>query len=303
MARLADLDLNLLIALDALLRERSVTRAGAALGLSQPAMSHALARLRELLGDELLVRQVHDMVPTPRAEALAAPLREVLRDIEDLLGEPRAFDPGEADRELVLAMTDLGEITLLPALIARLRVGRRLRLRVRALAAEVPEPALASGDIDLAIGTFLAPPPAMRVSTLYREEFMSIARRGHPGLATAMTAAHFAALPHLLVASPGDGPGVVDAVLAAAGLRRDVVVRTPHFLSVAALVASSDLIATVPTRVADAACRREDVVAFAPPVEVPGFDVQMFWHPRRDRDPALRWLRDQVRDAIRAGPP
>src|SRR5688572_12236319 len=99
MPRLADLDLNLLLALDALLRERSVTRAGAALGLSQPAMSHALARLRELLGDELLVRRGNEMEPTPRADGLAAPLREVLRDIEELLGEPRDFDPVSADRE------------------------------------------------------------------------------------------------------------------------------------------------------------------------------------------------------------
>jgi DNA-binding transcriptional LysR family regulator len=297
MPRLADLDLNLLLALDALLRERSPTRAGAALGLSQPAMSHALARLRELLGDELLVRRGNDMEPTPRAESLVAPLREILRGIEALLDQPDAFDPSTADRELSIATTDLGELTLIPSLVARLRAspGLRLRIRIRALGAELPERALADGDVDLAIGTFLDPPAAMRVSTLYGESFTSIVRRGHPALTEAMTPARFAALPHALVAIPGDGPGVVDAALAAHGLRREVVLRTPHFLAVGALVAGSDLVATLPGRIAVDAARRHDVIAFTPPVDVPGFDVQMFWHPRRDRDPALRWLREQVR--------
>ena len=133
MRRLADVDLNLLLVLDALLRERSVTRAGAALGLSQPATSHALARLRELFGDDLLVRRNNDMEPTAFAESLAAPLTEALAGVEALLWRDRAFDPTAADRELVIAMTDFVEATLLAAVLPQLGIGPRLRVRLRRL--------------------------------------------------------------------------------------------------------------------------------------------------------------------------
>jgi DNA-binding transcriptional LysR family regulator len=296
-ARLADVDLNLLLALDALLRERSVTRAGAAIGLSQPATSHALARLRELFGDELLVRRNHEMEPTALAESLVAPLAELLTRVESLLWRDRAFDPASADREIVIAMTDLVEATLMPAALPRLGIGPGLRVRLRALAGELPERALADGDIDLAIGTILSPPAAMMVSKLYRETFASIVRRDHPCLAAPITAERFAALDHILIATPGDGPGLVDAALGARGLRRNVVLRTPRFLTVAPLVAASDLVCTLPARIAHASGRHHDVVAFATPIDVPSFDVAMYWHPRRERDPAVQWLRDQLRIA------
>ena len=295
MSRLEDVDLNLLLVLDALLRERSVTRAGAALGLSQPAASHALAKLRELFGDELLVRQGHDMEPTALAESLIGPLREVLAAVEELLWQERAFDPATAERELVLAATDFVEVTLLPHLLPRLASG--LRLRLRPLATELPERALADGDIDLAVGTMLSPPAAMRVSMLYHETFVAMVRRDHPCLAAPITPEVYAALGHVLITSPGEGIGVVDIALANRGLRRNVVVRTPHFLAVAPLVAASDLVCTLPARIAT---RAHGVATFAPPVEVPGFDVAMYWHPRRERDPAVRWLREQLRAAAAA---
>src|SRR5687767_12711419 len=147
MPRLADVDLNLLLALDALLRERSVTRAGAVLGLSQPATSHALARLRELFGDELLVRRSNDMEPTAFAESLVAPLAEALARVEALLWSDRAFDPATSDREFVIAVTDFVEATLVPAALPRLGLGPRLRLRLRLLGSELPERALADGEI------------------------------------------------------------------------------------------------------------------------------------------------------------
>jgi DNA-binding transcriptional LysR family regulator len=295
--RLADVDLNLLLVLDALLRERSVTRAGAALGLSQPATSHALARLRELFGDELLVRHSNDMEPTAFAESLAAPLAEALAGVEALLWRDRAFDPAAADRELVIAMTDFVEATLLPAVLPQLGIGPGLRLRLRRLGDELPERGLAEGDIDAAVGTILSPPATMMVSTLYRETFAAIVRRGHPCLAAPLTPEGYAALGHVLIATPGDGPGIVDIALEERGLRRNVVLRTPHFLTVAPLVAASDLICTMPARIAREGGRRHDVVVIEPPIAVPGFDVAMYWHPRRERDPAGRWLRDRLRTA------
>jgi DNA-binding transcriptional LysR family regulator len=298
--RLADVDLNLLLALDALLRERSVTRAGAALGLSQPATSHALAHLRELFGDELLVRRSNDMEPTALAESLVAPLADVLERIEDLLWQDRVFDPATAERELVVAMTDFVEATLLPVALAQLAIGPRVRLRLRPLGSELPERALADGEIDLAIGTILLPPATMRVSKIYRDGFVAVVRRGHPCLAAAMTAASYAALDHVLITTPGDGPGMVDIALEAIGLRRNVVLRTSHFLTVVPLLAATDLICTMPARIARASGQHHDVVMFEPPVDVPGFDVAMYWHPRRDRDPAARWLRDKLRAAAAA---
>jgi DNA-binding transcriptional LysR family regulator len=300
--RLADVDLNLLLALDALLRERSVTRAGAALGLSQPATSHALGRLRELFGDELLVRRSNDMEPTVFAESLVAPLAEVLAHVEQLLWRDRGFDPAAADRELVIAMTDFVEATLMPAALPRLALGPRLRLRLRALGGELPERALADGDIDLAIGTILSPPAAMMTTTLYHDGFAVVVRRDHPCLAAALTPDTYAALDHVLIATPGDGPGMVDLALEALGLRRSVVLRTSHFLTVVSLIAATDLVCTMPARIAHASSQRHDVVVLEPPVTVPGFDVAMFWHPRRERDPAVRWLRDQLRAAAAALP-
>jgi DNA-binding transcriptional LysR family regulator len=293
--RLADVDLNLLLALDSLLRERSVTRAGAALGLSQPATSHALARLRELFGDELLVRRSNDMEPTALAESLVAPLGDVLARVEELLWRDRMFDPSTADRELVIAMTDFVEATLMPAALPRLGLGARLRLRLRALGHELPERALADGDIDLAVGTILSPPAAMMVTTLYHDSLAAVVRREHPCLAAPLTPEAYAALDHVLIATPGDGPGMVDLALGAQGLRRNVVLRTSHFVTVVPLVAATDLVCTMPARIAHAGSQGHDVVVFEPPVVVPGFDVQMFWHPRRERDPAVRWLRDQLR--------
>lgn len=300
MARLADVDLNLLLALDALLRERSVTRAGAAIGLSQPAMSHALARLRELFGDDLLVRRSNDMEPTVFAESLVEPLAEALARVEALLWRDGAFDPATADRELVIAMTDFVEATLVPAALPRLGLGPRLRLRLRALGSELPERALAEGEIDLAIGTIMSSPAAMKVSVLYRESFAAVVRRDHPCLAGPLTPEAYAALDHVLIATPGDGPGIVDVALEALGLRRNVVLRTPHFLTVVALVAASDLVCTMPARIAQAGARRHEVVVFEPPLAVPGFDVAMYWHPRRERDPAGQWLREELRAAAAA---
>ena len=170
-------------------------------------------------------------------------------------------------------------------------------LRLRPLAAELPERALADGDIDLAVGTILSPSASMRVSTLYRETFLAVVRRGHPCLDAPITPEVYAALDHVLIAQPGDGPGLADAALAARGLTRTVVLRTPHFLSVAALVASSDLVCTMPARIARSASRAHALVTFEPPVDVSGFDVAMYWHPRRERDPAVRWLRDELRAA------
>ncbi len=302
MPRLADVDLNLLRALDVLLRERSVTRAGAALGLSQPATSHALARLRELFGDELLVRRGNDMEPTELAESVVAPLRDALDRVEDLLWRDRVFEPATADRELVIAMTDFVEATLMPVALPRFGVSARLRLRLRPLTGELPERALADGEIDLAIGTMLSPPSTMRVSTLYHESFVAVVRRGHPCLDAPWTAAAYAALDHVLIAAPGDGPGSVDFALAAHDLRRNVVLRTSHFLTVVPLVAVSDLVCTMPARIARSHLQghADAVVALPPPVTVPGFDVAMFWHPRRERDPAVRWLRDEIRTAAAA---
>jgi DNA-binding transcriptional LysR family regulator len=135
----------------------------------------------------------------------------------------------------------------------------------------------------------------MRVTTLYRETFAVIVRRGHPCLAAPLTPAAYAGLAHILIAAPGDGPGLVDLALDEHGLRRNVVLRTPHFLTVAPFVAASDLICTVPSRIARDISDSLGVVVLDPPLPIHGFDVQMFWHPRRERDPAVQWLREQLR--------
>lgn len=247
--------------------------------------------------DELLVRRSNDMEPTALAESLVESLAGLLAQIEALLWHDQAFDPATADRELAVAVTDFVEATLMPVVLPRLGLGSGLRLRLRRLGSELPERALADGDIDLAVGTILSAPMVMRVSMLYRETFAAIVRRDHPCLAAPLTLETYAALGHVLIAAPGDGPGIVDVALGAHGLRRNVVLRTPHFLTVAPLVAATDLICTLPTRIAHAGSQRHDVVVLEPPLPVAGFDISMFWHPRRERDPAVQWLREQLRAA------
>lgn len=300
---LAGVDLNLLVALDALLADESVTRAAARVGLTQPAMSRALGRLRDLLGDPLLVRDGARMRATARAVAVAPRVRQILAEVQATLRDARPFDPATATRTFVVATNDYCGALLLPGIIRRLRdEAPRVDLKVRALGPSTPVEALAEGALDLAIGTFMDPAASLSRELLFEDGFVCLVRAGHPLTAGRLTLKRYADGEHLLVSAPGEGPGVADLALAAQGLGRRVAVRVPHFLLALRLVGGTDLLLTLPRRLAEASAPELGLVLLKPPLPLPRFGVEVLGHPRSAGDPGLLWLRGVIRGYVGDGP-
>jgi DNA-binding transcriptional LysR family regulator len=296
---LATFDLNLLIVFDALMQERSVTRAGQRIGLSQPAMSHALNRLRYLLKDELFVRTPEGMMPTPRAEHLALPLRHALNEMQLAL-EPEAFVPAEAERSFAVAVNNYAAVVLVPALVAAVsKAAPRVRLDLRPSGTIDVLEQLDRGELDLAI--VAEAPAAERIgsATLFTDPFVSVMRRDHPAARRRPTAASLARLPHLEISSVGDDTRFIDEWLAERGLERRNAARAP-FLSAAAILSQSDMVAVLGRRVAQVFVRNNPLRLRDLPYASPTVGTTMAWHRRFDGQPAHRWLRGAVQEANRA---
>ncbi len=291
---IASLNLNLLVVLDALLIERHVSRAARRLGLSQPAVSNALAQLRTLLGDPLLVRGKTGMIATPRALGLQGPVHAGLMNLEMALGAP-AFDPSRADQTFVITATDFVEFALLPKLLARInREAPGVRLRIAAWPRHRVPPTLETGEADLMIGFYADVPPGHRQQLLFPDRFVCIVRKGHPKVGKRLTLATYCALPHILVTSEANEPGAVDEALAKIGRQRTVALRTSHFLMVPAIVAATDFVAAISHRVAARFAGPLDLRIFPPPLQVPRGTVGQVWHERTDASPGHRWLRGVI---------
>jgi DNA-binding transcriptional LysR family regulator len=290
---LSVVDLNLLVALDALLVEKSVTRAARRVGLSQPAMSNALARLRALFADPILVRAAKGMVPTPRADGLAAPIREALSTVERALAPP-AFDPRTAHRTFTIATVDTNEVELVPKLIARLATeAPAVDVRVIPPARGAnPTALLESETADIAVMAVKPVGPPLRAEAWYRERFVCIARKGHPALRGRLTLPRFCALAHVLIAPYGNPGSYVDDALARLGRRRRVAARLSSFLSAPVLVAESDLIATVGSRLARRAAAWLPLQILDLPLRLPEVEIGAIWHPRVEHDAGHRWFRE-----------
>ncbi len=291
------LDLNLLVTLDTLLAERHVTRAAARLHLSQPAVSVQLARLREAFGDPLLIPGPRGMLPTARAEALRGPLREALAGLQAAVAPTAPFDPATADATWTIAASDYSGLAVVVPTLARLRAAApRTRLAIRESVPQLVARLAEDGEIDLGLQTMDRIAPAMHAQKLFDERYVLVARAGHPRLRRKPTLATFCALEHVLVSPDGGGfSGVTDSALAALGRQRRVVLSMPHFIGAVSAVAASDLVAMLPQRLV---AGRADLQAFEPPLDLPGFEMGMFWHERRHRDPGHRWLREQVLAAV-----
>jgi DNA-binding transcriptional LysR family regulator len=299
---LSSLDLNLLLVLRALLAERSVTRAAKVVGLSQPATSHALSRLRAVLGDPLFVRAGKALVPTPRAESLAVPLEAALVDLERALTGPAPFDPATAKRSFTVATSDYGALVLLAPLLARLsRLAPNIDLRVRDPGTSTGAEWLASGEVDVAFTPALSgfDPPGTRAQRLFSERFVCLVRKGHPRVKEKLTLKAYAELPHAFIAPRGTRGGVVDDVLRERGLERRVALLLPGFLVAPQVIARSDLIVTLGERVARSYAGFLPLRILQPPVPLPGFSFQQVWHERVHADPAQAWLRSEIAQAAR----
>jgi DNA-binding transcriptional LysR family regulator len=296
------LNLNLLLTLDALLAERHVSRAARRLGLSQPAVSNALGQLRTWLGDPLLVRTGSTMVPTERALALAGPVRAALESLQSALKNP-AFDPARAERSFAVATTDFVEFVMLPRLLARV-AGRAPGIRFQVVSwphHRVPG-SLETGEVDLWIGFSLDVPRGHRQQDLFPEEFVCILRKDHPKVGKRLSLKTYASLPHVLVTSDSEGPGVVDVALAKVNMRRTVGLRMSHFLMVPAVVAATDYVAAISPRVAAAFAPLLPLRVLPAPLPLPRGTVKQVWHERTDASLAHRWLRAEIAAVARTLP-
>jgi DNA-binding transcriptional LysR family regulator len=296
------LDLNLLRVFEAILDTRSVTAAASSLGLTQSAVSNQLARLREAFDDPLFVRTSEGMVPTPRAIAIADPIRKSLLAIRFCLEEQLGFDPATSDRTFKIYMSDVGQLVFLPRLIERIgRVAPRVNIHtVQVPPSRIRDLALESGEVDLATGYFENFDGSFRQQMLFEERYVGMVRRGHPTIRDALPLATFLSTPHLVYRPTGGGHGfqeaAVDQAFGAADVPRRVAVRAAHSMGVSSIVSSTDLLVIVPSRLAAAFRELTDVNILPLPVEIPKFPVKQHWHERFHHDPGHCWLRGEIAD-------
>ena len=289
---LAGVDLNLLVALDALLAERSVTQAARRLGLTQSALSHVLARLRLLLDDPLLIKTPRAMVPTALALELEAPLRSALAELERTLRRRPRFDPATSRRQFTIASADYAMLVLIPRLMRHITaVAPLVSLTVQPTTTDSPHE-LPTGQLDLILGAVPPEVPDVLGRRLLDERFVCLVRREHPSVRATLTLEQYVALPHVLISPMGRGVSWVDPVLERLGQRRHIALRIPHFLVAPLIVAQTDMILTVAARVAQALGTALPVREVVPPIAIPGFTVSMYWHAQRSDDPGHKWLRD-----------
>ncbi|HUN70646.1 MAG TPA: LysR family transcriptional regulator [Burkholderiales bacterium] len=291
------IDLNLLVVFEALCEHQNVTRAGAAIGLSQPAMSAALAKVRTLFDDPLFVRTGGGMRPTARAEALAEPVRRVLQSVRSEVLQKARFDPRTTARTFTLITPDIGEVTFLPRLLARL-AAEAPRADVKTLAMPPPaiERALESGVADLALGLF---PDLTKAGfyqrRLFRNSFICAVAANHPTLAEPLSLRKFLDAAHAVVSPEGRSHDLFERELQRRGCVRRVRLEIPHYLSLPAIIVESDLVATVPRDIGLAFARLAKLRLLEPPVKV-FFDVKQYWHERAHQDPVNVWLRKMVHE-------
>jgi DNA-binding transcriptional LysR family regulator len=295
---LSVVDLNLLTVFEALMAERQVTRAAARLGLTQPAVSHALGRLRALFADPLLARGKNSMQPTPRALALAPAVARALGELRALLAPEASFTPASTTRRFTLGMSDYAAFALGPKLLAGLRrAAPQATLVIRHASRAQGFAMIDSGEAELIVGNFPHPPTTLVGEVLREDELVCALRRGHPALKRRFDLHAYLAAEHLNVSLRGEASGSVDEVLAALGRQRRVVATLGHFLAVPFLLSESDLIATEPRRVMRAFAKSLGLSMRPPPFAAPPFVVTQMWHRRVADDAGHRWLRTQVRAA------
>jgi DNA-binding transcriptional LysR family regulator len=293
------LDMTLLLVFAELLRHRKATEAAKRLGLTQSAISHNLKRLRAVFDDALFLRRPNGLEPTARALALADKVAEILTLSSEALNLGATFDPATVRRTVRIAALDYEEVMFAAPLIEHLRrVAPGVQLVFRPLARRAALDAMADGSADMALGYFVNPPPAFHVRSIYEEHYSVVMARGHPLATGRLTAKRYAAADHLLVSLSGDLLGIVDQELAKAGLQRNVVAALPLFLPALATVARTQLVCTVPGRLAAQFARQYGLSVARPPIDIRPFTVQLVWHMRSHTEPLQHWLRQRLIDVI-----
>lgn len=286
------IDLNLLVVFDAMARLQSVNRTAEAIGLSQPATSAALARLRSTFGDPLFVRVGSQMEPTPRALALAPAVQRVVQAIRAEILQPAAFDPARSERSFSILTPDIGEVAFLPGVLRRLRQeAPHLRIQALSRPREAAAQALESGEAELAVGFF---PDLQKAGyfqqALFKTSYTCIACAQNGPSGTRLTLRQYLAARHVVV-RPDGREHLLDRFLEDKGWQRHVTLELSHFMSLLALLPGTDLIATVPDDIAAVVGRHVRLKTLELPFRAPQLQVQQYWHRRMQNDPASRWLR------------
>jgi DNA-binding transcriptional LysR family regulator len=287
-------DLALLELFDCVYRLRNLTVAGAQLGLTQPAVSRGLARLREAYGDVLFVRQQRGVLPTPFADHLAKPLADALSIVQGTVERPR-FEPSTDRRRFRIAMSDIGERFFLPRLFGQLaRVAPHVIIEGVSPALPELKLGLEGGDISLVAGYLPALGKQVHQQRLFREHFVYVARAQHPKVAGVLRREQLRELPHVLACPPGTPhAAAVERVLMSPRVQASIVLRVRSFLCIAPIVAQTDLVAAMPSNLAALVAAPLNLQCIEAPVQIPGFDVSLAWHDRYHRDPAIEWIRGQ----------
>lgn len=297
-----NLDFRLLRTFATIFDMRSVSKAALALDMSQSGLSTALARLRLHFNDPLFTKTSAGMEPTSRARTLIEPARTILRVVDNELLAVPAFDPATSAREFRFALSDIGEGIYLPLAIQGIQsTAPNITLRSVFMPPQQLEEAMAAGDVDLAAGFF----PDIKGSHFFQRRvglhsFTCIARAGHPATRGRLSMADYGRLDHVVVEAPGRSLEVFEKFLKQRGIKRHVVLRTPHFMSVPTIVAETDAVATVPQALADFIKGQKGVVEVRLPFTPPTFQVNLFWHRSAQHDPANQWLRELLIDKFPA---
>ena len=290
-------DLNLLLAFDALIRERNVTRAADQLGLTQSAMSHALRRLRDFYADPLFVRVGDVMKPTPYAENITQSVVDVVAVIRGKLMTQASFDPATSKRVFGLCLTDMGELVFLPRLIEHFHeVAPHCRIKTVQVPAERISATLESGEADLALGSHYVTAPELFQQELFLHTFACIVSIRNTEITESISLEQFLRMQHVSVML-SDRSSLYDRAIDEMGLQREIYLTTPHFLMVPMILEQNpNLVATVPRELARVFTRYKAVKSFEPPVKLPKFPLRQYWHPRHHHDPANIWLRHLVKE-------
>ena len=293
--KLNDIDLNLLVVFQQLVVERRVNAVAQSLGITQPAVSNALRRLRRHLGDELFLRTSTGMEPTPFAARLVGPVAEALGTLHSALNQRTAFDPATSSRTFAIAMTDIGEIYFVPPLMERLaRTAPNVCVSTVRNWTSGLKDEMEAGRVDLALGLLPDLKAGFFQRWLFRHRYVCMFRKGHPLDRRQMTLKDFTGADHVVVVAAGTGHGRVDAMLGDAGLRPRVRLRVPHFVAIGHILRETDMIATVPERFAQRCVEPFGLRYVAHPAKLPEIAINVFWHARAHREPGNQWLRGVV---------
>lgn len=292
-------NLNILSVFEAILETRSVSKASEKLGISQPSMSYTLARMREVFDDPMFIRVGNEMQPTPRAMAIAVPVRQVLEIMRGEIFRAQSFDPATSTQTFTLCMTDVAETSLMPKIVQAVQqAAPHVRLKTVSPMSEKVEKGLESGAVDLAIGYFPdVKAPSLLTRQLVRSGgFVCIAAEDNPHIPKdGLTLSAFTRAPHIAVRIEGRSQEVIEQAMDVLNISRNVVLTIPHFFGLMSLIPRTDMISTVPVALAQAFAGQQGVRVHPLPFDSPRVDVVLVWHRRFQKDPANKWLRELVR--------